>query len=229
MRRGASQGEGAVAPPVQLEPILVVEAQLRILLLLPEKAIADGQRVDVRAHEAAKGVFGRAHDRLAAHVGAGVASEPPAREVQFVSRDLRESIRNGSRRRTRIISAVGSTPGAARADAKQRPRERRAPAPTSAALGRTPSASLRRVRKTRRTPRRTSDPTRAPHRPDRSARASHPSLRLTNRASARQCAPRAPRDQSATRPGPRRRIVGPALRSRRERSSTTAAALASPL
>src|SRR5262249_15227043 len=57
---------------VELEGVLVVELEGRILVFLLEEAVADHQHLDLAAHEAAEGVLGRAYDRLAAHVERGV-------------------------------------------------------------------------------------------------------------------------------------------------------------
>src|SRR5215813_5107825 len=57
---------------VQFESVLVVEFKRRILLVLLEKAVADHERIDFGAHEAAERILDAAHDRLAAHVEAGV-------------------------------------------------------------------------------------------------------------------------------------------------------------
>src|SRR5688500_10124133 len=70
--RSEPRPAGAAGGSVELEGILVVDLQRRILRLLGEQAVADGERLDVAAHEAAEGVFGRAHDRFAANVEAGV-------------------------------------------------------------------------------------------------------------------------------------------------------------
>src|SRR5262245_49935019 len=48
---------------VELEGVLVVELQGGVLVFLAQQAIADHQYFDLAAHEAAEGVFGRAHDR----------------------------------------------------------------------------------------------------------------------------------------------------------------------
>ena len=53
---------------VRVEGVAVVELQGRQLLALLEEAVADGEHVELGAHEAAEGVLGRAHDGLAAHV-----------------------------------------------------------------------------------------------------------------------------------------------------------------
>src|SRR5262249_46379811 len=57
---------------IRLEFVLVIPPQGRVLLVLDEIAVAGRQYVDLRAHEAAEGILGRADDRLAAHVEAGV-------------------------------------------------------------------------------------------------------------------------------------------------------------
>src|SRR5262249_29660781 len=57
---------------VSFKRALVILFQCRILVFLSKEAIAHRQRFDGRAHEAAEGIFGRADDRLSAHVEAGV-------------------------------------------------------------------------------------------------------------------------------------------------------------
>src|SRR6266481_5890977 len=57
---------------IRLEFVLVVLLQGGVLLVLDEIAVAGRQYVDLRAHEAAEGILGRAYDRLATHVEAGV-------------------------------------------------------------------------------------------------------------------------------------------------------------
>ena len=71
-----------ILPPcasVQLERALVVLLQRRVLLLLPQEAVADRERLDVGAHEAAERILGGADDRLAAHVEGGVHDDRAAR------------------------------------------------------------------------------------------------------------------------------------------------------
>src|SRR5262245_50905362 len=69
--RRAARRPGCAAS-VKLEGFLVVELELRVLPILAQEAVADGEALDFRSHEAAEGVARRAHDRLAAHVEAGV-------------------------------------------------------------------------------------------------------------------------------------------------------------
>src|SRR3954454_10948921 len=57
---------------IQLELVLIVLFQRGVLRFLAEKTVADGQRLDLGAHEAAEGVLRAADDGLAAHVEAGV-------------------------------------------------------------------------------------------------------------------------------------------------------------
>jgi len=52
---------------IWLEPILVVDLRRGVLLGLAQHAIADDEKLDLVAHEAAEDVFGRAYDRLDAH------------------------------------------------------------------------------------------------------------------------------------------------------------------
>src|SRR5580658_1372046 len=53
---------------IELEGRFVVLAELGILILLAQDAIADGEHFDIRPHEAAEGIFGSADDRLATDV-----------------------------------------------------------------------------------------------------------------------------------------------------------------
>src|SRR5688572_25904568 len=57
---------------VELELVLVVLLERRVLRFLAQEAVADRQRLDLGAHEAAERVLGRTDDRLAAHVEARV-------------------------------------------------------------------------------------------------------------------------------------------------------------
>src|SRR4051812_45380959 len=66
---------------IELEGVFVVLLQRRVLSFLPQKAVADRERLDLRAHEAAERVLGRADDRLAAHVEAGVDDHRAAGQV----------------------------------------------------------------------------------------------------------------------------------------------------
>ena len=66
---------------VQLEANFVVLPERWILLLLAQHGIADHQAFDVGAHEAAEGVLGRAHNRLAAHVEGGIDEHGTAGET----------------------------------------------------------------------------------------------------------------------------------------------------
>jgi hypothetical protein len=61
--RGASE-----IPSIALEPVLVIEVQGGVLVLLAEDTIDDHQHFHVTAHKAAEGVLGRADDRLVANV-----------------------------------------------------------------------------------------------------------------------------------------------------------------
>src|SRR5437868_1159515 len=68
-----SFGGACPRPPgwsVQLEAPLIVLTKRRALPLLREIAVSGRKNLDVGSHEAAEGVLGRAHDRLAAHVEA---------------------------------------------------------------------------------------------------------------------------------------------------------------
>ena len=64
---------------IQLKRVLVILLQRRILRRLLQHAIADHQRLDLRAHEAAEGVFWGADDRFAADVEGGVDEDGAAR------------------------------------------------------------------------------------------------------------------------------------------------------
>ena len=57
---------------IRLERLRVLALERRVLLRLAQEAVADGEAVEVRAHEAAEGVRRRTDDGLAAHVEAGV-------------------------------------------------------------------------------------------------------------------------------------------------------------
>src|SRR5258708_23130847 len=57
---------------IRLDARLVVDGERRVLFFLSQEAVADRERVDLRAHEAAEGILGRADDRLPAHVETGV-------------------------------------------------------------------------------------------------------------------------------------------------------------
>src|SRR4051812_9333685 len=57
---------------IQLELVLIVLLQRRVLRFLAQEAVADRERLDLGAHEAAERVLRAADDRLAAHVEAGV-------------------------------------------------------------------------------------------------------------------------------------------------------------
>src|SRR5215468_1733083 len=57
---------------IRLELVLVVDLERRVLLGLAQHAIADDEKLDLVAHETAESILGRADDRLAAHVEAGI-------------------------------------------------------------------------------------------------------------------------------------------------------------
>src|SRR4051812_14376635 len=57
---------------IQLELVLIVLLERGVLHFLAQEAVADGERLDLGAHEAAERVLRAADDRLAAHVEAGV-------------------------------------------------------------------------------------------------------------------------------------------------------------
>ena len=52
--------------------MLIVAHQVSILLRLAQDTVSNREKIDLRSHEAAEGVFRRADDRLAAHIEAGV-------------------------------------------------------------------------------------------------------------------------------------------------------------
>src|SRR5437762_5709585 len=64
---------------IQLELMFIVLFQRRVLRFLAEKTIADRERLDLGAHEAAESVLRAADNRLAAHVEAGVDDDRAAR------------------------------------------------------------------------------------------------------------------------------------------------------
>src|SRR6185295_17324655 len=70
--RASSRLGSSFFTSVELELVLVALLQRRVLVLFPQEAVADGEPLDPGAHEAAERVLGRADDRLAAHVEAGV-------------------------------------------------------------------------------------------------------------------------------------------------------------
>ena len=65
-------GYGNIPLVSRVEPILVVEFQGGILIFLAKETIADDENVDLAPHKAAECVLGRADDRLAAHIEAGI-------------------------------------------------------------------------------------------------------------------------------------------------------------
>src|SRR5215813_8987236 len=71
----------AIRESVQLERVLVIELERRILRGLVEDAVADHERLDFRPHEAAERILDVADDRLAAHVEAGIDQHRTAGEL----------------------------------------------------------------------------------------------------------------------------------------------------
>src|SRR5258705_6406256 len=63
---------GRPAASIQLKLVLVNDLEFRILGFLSKHRIPDDEQVEVRSHETSERVLGRADDRLAAHVEAGV-------------------------------------------------------------------------------------------------------------------------------------------------------------
>src|SRR5437762_13778547 len=68
----ATLAQASAAFLIQLEFVLIVLLECRVLRFLAQEAIAHRERLDLGAHEAAEHVFRAAEDRLAAHVEAGV-------------------------------------------------------------------------------------------------------------------------------------------------------------
>ena len=66
-------------PSIELEGVLVVDPERRVLVVLVEKAVAGHQHLDVGAHETAERVLRRAHDGLAAHIEAVLTTTGQAR------------------------------------------------------------------------------------------------------------------------------------------------------
>src|SRR5438093_11336721 len=64
---------------VELEFALVVLPEHGVLLFLLEKAVTHGERFNLGTHETAERVLGRAHNRLPAHVEAGIDDHWTAR------------------------------------------------------------------------------------------------------------------------------------------------------
>ena len=63
---------GALSRSIQVKGIFVVLFQRRVLRFFPEKTVTRHQDLNFRAHEASKGVFGRADDRLPSHIETGI-------------------------------------------------------------------------------------------------------------------------------------------------------------
>src|SRR5438034_5734158 len=68
----ATLAQASAAFLIQLEFVLIVLLECRVLRFLAQEAIAHRERLDLGAHEAAERVLRAADDRLAAHVEAGV-------------------------------------------------------------------------------------------------------------------------------------------------------------
>src|SRR5262245_13851961 len=64
---------------IQIELVLVILGERRVLHGFVEHAIADSEHLHLRAHEAPKCIFGRAHDGLAADVEARIDQHGTAR------------------------------------------------------------------------------------------------------------------------------------------------------
>src|SRR5664279_3425510 len=64
---GARHIECLVAgkPSIQIKCLLVILLQRRVLIFLPQQAVANDQHLDSAAHEASERIFRRAHNRLA--------------------------------------------------------------------------------------------------------------------------------------------------------------------
>src|ERR1019366_9559600 len=94
VRSQEGQLEQAQSALVGLELLAIAPPQRRILQLLPQQAVADRERVDLRAHETAERILRLAHDRLTAHVEARV-HEHRASGHGFESRQQRVEPRVG--------------------------------------------------------------------------------------------------------------------------------------
>ena len=57
---------------IQLESVLIILGERRILIFLAKQTIADGKHLDTGAHEAMEGVLRGTNDRLAADIKGGV-------------------------------------------------------------------------------------------------------------------------------------------------------------
>ena len=57
---------------IRFECVLVVQLERRVLIFFFQKAVANYQDFDIRAHKTVKSIFGRADNWLAAHVKAGI-------------------------------------------------------------------------------------------------------------------------------------------------------------
>src|SRR5262245_49564315 len=90
----ANELSGIDRGSVRLELVPVVDLEGWILLGLAQHAIADDEKLDLVAHEAAEGVLGCADDRLAAHVEARVDQDAAA-GLFLEARDQRMEARVG--------------------------------------------------------------------------------------------------------------------------------------
>src|SRR5260370_26821333 len=57
--------KGGCAPSVSGEAVHVGKLQPRVLFFLPQEAVAEGEALDLRAHDAVEGFLGGSDDRLA--------------------------------------------------------------------------------------------------------------------------------------------------------------------
>jgi hypothetical protein len=57
---------------IRFERVLVIDAQRRILVLIPRNAVAGNQKLNIGPHEAAERVFWGTDDQFASHIKAGI-------------------------------------------------------------------------------------------------------------------------------------------------------------
>ena len=80
LTRHAKLLTGLVLISIQLERLLVVLSQRRILLLFAEIAVTNCEHLDFRSHETAKRILWSANNWLAAYIEAGIHDHRTARE-----------------------------------------------------------------------------------------------------------------------------------------------------
>src|SRR5437879_5552256 len=86
----ATLAQASAAFLIQLEFVLIVLLERRVLRFLAQETVADRERLDLGAHEAAERVLRAADDRLAAHVEAGVDDHRAAGPVFELGYELVE-------------------------------------------------------------------------------------------------------------------------------------------